>query len=267
MSYLLLFGRAKFGVLCVEAAAARKEVPTSLLEEAWASLEGSKIAPEESLVEVKAAFEELYSDYFARKGTLAQGNQVYAWDSWNLLLGFNEILQQVKDRANCEVEALRNREEKSVKIMACWRDDTKALSHRIPSLEAKLLEALSQEGTSNKSQGQDNKVPFPILPGVTQATYDLSSILPLVFDSAGCHLNLPGMKTTLALEAYRTHLKSNIGLIPSMIPSFLSSSIFQKVHLQAPRSSQQGAPHTASFPGHLRHHQDEVYSPVDPAAA
>ncbi|KAJ9053838.1 hypothetical protein DSO57_1020431 [Entomophthora muscae] len=40
--------------------------------------------------------------------------------------------------------------------MACWRDDNKALSHKIASLEAKLLKALSQKGTSNKSQGQDN---------------------------------------------------------------------------------------------------------------
>ncbi|KAJ9087541.1 hypothetical protein DSO57_1032185, partial [Entomophthora muscae] len=138
----------KFGVLCVEAASARKEIPTRLLEEAWASLEVSKIAPEDSLIEVKAAFEELYSDYFAREGTPAQGNQVYAWDSWNLLLGFDEILQQLKDRTNCEVKALRNREEKR-------RDNNKALSHKIASLEVKLLEALSQEGTGNKIQGQD----------------------------------------------------------------------------------------------------------------
>ncbi|KAJ9086323.1 hypothetical protein DSO57_1005313 [Entomophthora muscae] len=135
MSSLLLFERAKFRVLCVEAAATRKEFLTSSLEEAWASPEVSKIAPEESLVEVKAAVEELYSDYFAREETPAQGNWVYAWNSWNLLLGFNEILQQVKDRVNCEVEVLRNREEKSAKIMACWRDDNKVLSHKIASLE------------------------------------------------------------------------------------------------------------------------------------
>ncbi|KAJ9051506.1 hypothetical protein DSO57_1003858 [Entomophthora muscae] len=40
--------------------------------------------------------------------------------------------------------------------MACWRDDNKVLSHKIASLEAKLLKALSQEGNSNKSQRQDN---------------------------------------------------------------------------------------------------------------
>ncbi|KAJ9063061.1 hypothetical protein DSO57_1003992 [Entomophthora muscae] len=125
MSSLLLFERAKFGVLCVKAAAAeRKEVPTSLLEEAWASLEVSKIAPEEYLVEVKAAFEELYSNYFSREGTLAQGNQK----------------QRGKEYQN---------------YGSLERDDNKALSHKIASLEAKLLKALSQEDTSNKSQGQD----------------------------------------------------------------------------------------------------------------
>ncbi|KAJ9080158.1 hypothetical protein DSO57_1028020 [Entomophthora muscae] len=58
--------------------------------------------------------------------------------------------------ANHEIEALRAREEKSVEIMACWRDDNKALSHKIASLEAMLLKTLSQEGNDNKSQGQDN---------------------------------------------------------------------------------------------------------------
>ncbi|KAJ9088076.1 hypothetical protein DSO57_1026823 [Entomophthora muscae] len=58
--------------------------------------------------------------------------------------------------ANCEIEALRAREEKSIEIMAHWWDDNKVLSEKIASLEAKLLKALSQEGNSNKSQGQDN---------------------------------------------------------------------------------------------------------------
>ncbi|KAJ9083854.1 hypothetical protein DSO57_1030377 [Entomophthora muscae] len=58
--------------------------------------------------------------------------------------------------ANCEIEALRAREGKSVEIMARWRDNNKVLSNKIASLEAKLLKALSQEGNSNKSQGQDN---------------------------------------------------------------------------------------------------------------
>ncbi|KAJ9083798.1 hypothetical protein DSO57_1031080 [Entomophthora muscae] len=40
--------------------------------------------------------------------------------------------------------------------MACWREDNKALSHKIASLETKLFEALSKEGNGNKSQGQDN---------------------------------------------------------------------------------------------------------------
>ncbi|KAJ9061824.1 hypothetical protein DSO57_1016759 [Entomophthora muscae] len=40
--------------------------------------------------------------------------------------------------------------------MAYWRDDNRVLSHKIASLEAKLLKALSQEGTGNKSQGQNN---------------------------------------------------------------------------------------------------------------
>ncbi|KAJ9080313.1 hypothetical protein DSO57_1026382 [Entomophthora muscae] len=141
MSSLLKFERAKFGVLCVETAAARKEVPTSSLEEAWASLEVTKTVPAESLVE---------------EGTPTQRNQIYAWDAWNLLVGWDEILQQVKEIANCEIEALRAREEKRVEIMARWRDVNKALSHKIASLEAKLLEALSQEGNVNKSQGQDN---------------------------------------------------------------------------------------------------------------
>ncbi|KAJ9082458.1 hypothetical protein DSO57_1004379 [Entomophthora muscae] len=66
------------------------------------------------------------------------------------------MVLQVKDRANCRVEELRNREEKSVKIMACWRDDNKVLSHKIAFLEAKLLKALSQGGNGNKSQGQYN---------------------------------------------------------------------------------------------------------------
>ncbi|KAJ9077254.1 hypothetical protein DSO57_1018486 [Entomophthora muscae] len=156
MSSLLNFERAKFGVLYVETAAARKEVPTSLLEEAWASLEVTTTVPKESLVEVKAAFEELYSNYFAKEGTPAQGNQIYAWDSWNLLVGWDKILQQVKAKANCEIEALRAREEKSVEIMAHWWDDKKVFSHKIASLETKLFEALSKEGNGNKSQGQDN---------------------------------------------------------------------------------------------------------------
>ncbi|KAJ9072594.1 hypothetical protein DSO57_1025974 [Entomophthora muscae] len=153
MPSLLKFERAKFGVLCVETAAARKEVPTSTLEEAWTSLEVTKTVPAESLVEVKAAFEELYSNYFAKEGTPVQGNQIYAW---NLLVGWDEILQQVKEMANCEIEALRAREGKSVEIMARWRDDNKVLSEKIASLEEKLLKALSQEVNSNKSQGQDN---------------------------------------------------------------------------------------------------------------
>ncbi|KAJ9067993.1 hypothetical protein DSO57_1033256 [Entomophthora muscae] len=156
MPSLLKFERAKFGVLCVETAAARKEVPTSTLEEAWTSLEVTKTVPAESLVEVKAVFKELYSNYFAKEGTPVQGNQIYAWDAWNLLVGWDEILQQVKEMVNCEIEALRAREEKNVEIMARWRDDNKVLSKKIASLEAKLLEALSQEGNSNKSQGQDN---------------------------------------------------------------------------------------------------------------
>ncbi|KAJ9065946.1 hypothetical protein DSO57_1014566 [Entomophthora muscae] len=156
MSSLLSFEKAKFGILCVKAAALRKDVPTSSIEESWSSLEVTKTAPEESLVEVKAAFEELYSNYFTKEEIPAQGKRIYAWDSWNLLLGFNDILQQVKDRANCEIEALRNREEKSVEIMACWWDNNKALAHKIASLEKKLLEALSQEGNSNKSHRQDN---------------------------------------------------------------------------------------------------------------
>ncbi|KAJ9090440.1 hypothetical protein DSO57_1002746 [Entomophthora muscae] len=145
MSSLLKFESAKFGVLCVETAAARKEVPTSSLKEAWAILEVTKTVPAESLVEVKAAFEELYSNYFAKEGTPAQGNRIYAWDAWNLLVGWDEILQQVKELANHEIEALRAREEKSVEIMARWRDDNKALSHKITSLEANLVKALSQE--------------------------------------------------------------------------------------------------------------------------
>ncbi|KAJ9070958.1 hypothetical protein DSO57_1002174 [Entomophthora muscae] len=153
MPSLLKFGRAKFGVLCVETAATRKEVPASTSEEAWTSLEVTRTVPAKSLVEVKAAFKELYSDYFAKEGTPAQGNQIYAW---NLLVGWDEILQQVKEMANCGIEALRAQEEKSVEIMACRRDDNKVLSEKIASLEAKLLKALSQEGNSNKSQGQDN---------------------------------------------------------------------------------------------------------------
>ncbi|KAJ9067250.1 hypothetical protein DSO57_1001361 [Entomophthora muscae] len=156
MSSLLNFERAKFGVLYVETTAARKEVPTSLLEEAWASLEVTKTVPEEVLVEVKAVFEELYSKYFVKEETPSQGNQIYAWDSWNLLVGFDKNLQQVKAKANFEIETLREREEKSVKIMACWQDENKVLSHKIASLEAKILKALSQETNGNKSQGQDN---------------------------------------------------------------------------------------------------------------
>ncbi|KAJ9054355.1 hypothetical protein DSO57_1015563 [Entomophthora muscae] len=184
MSSLLFFERAKFGVLSVETAAARKEVPTSSLEEAWASLEVSKISPEESLVEVKAAFEELYSNYFSKEGTPAQGNRVYAWDSWNLLLGFDEILQQMKDRANREVEALRNREEKSVKIMACWQDDNKVLSHKIASLEAKLLKASSQEDLYHCMSWGPEMTP----------TYWHHVLLPMMLVSIGaqmCCLQLP----------------------------------------------------------------------------
>ncbi|KAJ9061711.1 hypothetical protein DSO57_1017963 [Entomophthora muscae] len=145
MPSLLKFERAKFGVLCVETAATRKEVPTSTLEEAWTSLEVTKTVPAKSLVEVKAEFEELYSNYFAKEGTPIQGNQIYSWDAWNLLVGWDEILQQVKEMVNCEIEALRAQEEKSVEIMARWQDDDKVLSNKIASLEAKLLKALSQE--------------------------------------------------------------------------------------------------------------------------
>ncbi|KAJ9072654.1 hypothetical protein DSO57_1025094 [Entomophthora muscae] len=151
MPALLNFERAKFGVLHVETAAARKEIPTSLLEQAWASLEVTKTVPEESLVEVKAAFEELYSDYFAK-----EGNQ-------NLCVGFLELvsrmgqnLTKVKAKENCEIDALRAREGKSVDIMACWQDENKVLSHKIASLETKFFKALSKEGNENKSQGQDN---------------------------------------------------------------------------------------------------------------
>ncbi|KAJ9052496.1 hypothetical protein DSO57_1033569 [Entomophthora muscae] len=156
MLSLLKFERAKFGVFHVETAAARKEVPTSSLDEAWTSLEVTKTVPAESLVEAKAVFKELYSNYFAKEGTPTQGNQIYAWDAWNLLVGWDEILQQVKEMANCEIEALRAREEKSVEIITCWRDDNKVLSHKLASLEAKLLKALLQEGNGNKSQRQDN---------------------------------------------------------------------------------------------------------------
>ncbi|KAJ9054576.1 hypothetical protein DSO57_1012856 [Entomophthora muscae] len=156
MPYLLKFERAKFGVLCVETAAERKEVPTSTLEEAWTSLEVTQTVPEESLVEVKAVFKELYSNYFAKEGTPTQGNQIYAWDAWNLLVGWDEILKPVKEMVNCEIEVLRAQEGKSVEIMAHWWNDNKVLSNKIASLEEKLLKALSQEGNSNKSQGQDN---------------------------------------------------------------------------------------------------------------
>ncbi|KAJ9048286.1 hypothetical protein DSO57_1036612 [Entomophthora muscae] len=145
MPSLLKFERAKFGVLCVEITAAKKEVPTSTLEEAWTSLEVTKTVPAKSLVEVKAAFKELYSDYFAKEGTPAQGSQIYAWDAWSLLVGWDEILQQVKDILNCEIEALRAQEEKSIEIIARWRDDNKVLSNKIASLEAKLQKAFSQE--------------------------------------------------------------------------------------------------------------------------
>ncbi|KAJ9060252.1 hypothetical protein DSO57_1032859 [Entomophthora muscae] len=40
--------------------------------------------------------------------------------------------------------------------MACWQDDNKVLSQKIASLEAKILESLSQEVNGNKIQGQDN---------------------------------------------------------------------------------------------------------------
>ncbi|KAJ9059237.1 hypothetical protein DSO57_1004549 [Entomophthora muscae] len=52
----------------------RKEFPEGSLEEAWESLEVAKNLPKGLLVEVKAAFEELYSDYFAKEGTPVQGN-------------------------------------------------------------------------------------------------------------------------------------------------------------------------------------------------
>ncbi|KAJ9069225.1 hypothetical protein DSO57_1020669 [Entomophthora muscae] len=148
---LLNFERAKFGVLCVETAAARKEVPTSLLEEAWASLEVTKTVPEESLVEVKAVFKELYSDYFAKEGTPAQGNQIYVWDPWNLLVGWDKILQQVKAKANFEIEALRAREEKSVEIMPLGGMITKCCPIKLP-----LWIQSSLKLCQRKSQGQDN---------------------------------------------------------------------------------------------------------------
>ncbi|KAJ9057848.1 hypothetical protein DSO57_1018738 [Entomophthora muscae] len=162
MSFLLLFEREKFGVLCVEVTAARKEVPTSSLEEAWASLEVSKIAPEESLRR--------------NPGTR----------KLSLCMGLLEL--DVRDRANCEVEALRNREEKSVKIMACWKDDNKALSHKIASLEEKLLKALSQESTSNKSQGQDNSKFDWLDLDLSQVAYarTTASPLPPHSEKGGC---------------------------------------------------------------------------------
>ncbi|KAJ9078685.1 hypothetical protein DSO57_1004310 [Entomophthora muscae] len=41
----------------------------------------------------------------------------------------------MKHAANQEIEALKAREEKSVDIMARWRDDNKVLSQKIASLE------------------------------------------------------------------------------------------------------------------------------------
>ncbi|KAJ9067300.1 hypothetical protein DSO57_1000881 [Entomophthora muscae] len=61
MSSLLLFERERFGVLHVEKAAARKEVPTSPLEEAWESLEMTKTVPQESLVEKELLLREIES--------------------------------------------------------------------------------------------------------------------------------------------------------------------------------------------------------------
>ncbi|KAJ9071166.1 hypothetical protein DSO57_1000171 [Entomophthora muscae] len=154
MSSLLSFEREKFGVIFVETEAARKEVPTGSLKETWASLEVSKIAPEESLVEVKAAFEELYSNYFAKERTPAQGNQVYSWYSWNLLLGFNEILQQVKAMANCEIEALRARDEKSVEIMAFGEMTIKCCPIKLPPWRQSSLKLCHRKVTTIRVKGK-----------------------------------------------------------------------------------------------------------------
>ncbi|KAJ9055341.1 hypothetical protein DSO57_1004858 [Entomophthora muscae] len=73
------------------------------------------------------------------------------------MVGFDEILQQVKHVVNQEIEALKEREEKSVEIMARWRDDNNLLSQKIASLEVKLAKDLFHEGSGSKSQpGNDN---------------------------------------------------------------------------------------------------------------
>ncbi|KAJ9064373.1 hypothetical protein DSO57_1031437 [Entomophthora muscae] len=149
MSSLLNFERAKFGVIYVETAAARKEVSTSLLEEAWASLEVTKTAPEEALVEVKAVFEEFYSDYFTKEGTPAQGNQIYVWDSWNLFIGFDKILQQVKAMANCEIEALRARE----KSVGSWLVSGMTVATEVQTPPANV---------SYNTQGALNELPLDV---------------------------------------------------------------------------------------------------------
>ncbi|KAJ9090008.1 hypothetical protein DSO57_1007002 [Entomophthora muscae] len=86
----------------------------------------------------------------------AQGNIIYAWDSWSLLLGVDKIFQQMRDVANREIEVLKLWEEKSVEIMIKWENENKGLNQKIVSLETKLTKALLQEGSNNKGLNKND---------------------------------------------------------------------------------------------------------------
>lgn len=101
------FVKAKFDDLRIETAAARKEVPEKSLGDACEDLEVVKIFLKDSLVKNKAAYKDLYYEYFSKEGAPIQGNRVYTWDPWDLPLGFDKIFKQTKDAANQEIKGFR----------------------------------------------------------------------------------------------------------------------------------------------------------------
>ncbi|KAJ9054173.1 hypothetical protein DSO57_1017477 [Entomophthora muscae] len=133
MSSLLSFERAKFGALCVETADTRKKVPEVSFNEAREILEVTNTVPKESLVEVKEAIKEIYTDNFLpRKEPLLK--------EIKFMFGIYGTWWQTKKLK------LSRQERKKVEIMAKWHDQNKALSQKIASLEVPVV-GVSQDMT------------------------------------------------------------------------------------------------------------------------
>ncbi|KAJ9077423.1 hypothetical protein DSO57_1016877 [Entomophthora muscae] len=92
--------------------------------------------------------------------------------------------------------------------MSCWQDDNKVLSHKIASLEAKLLEFLSQEGNGNKRQGQDN---------VTLPAYNLRMEPPVT--PKPMPASSPGLPTDYTGKLFGIVYITLTGVIDTIIPA------------------------------------------------